>query len=198
MNLVIIFNDEASETLSVAVMGGLVASGTYWLPGHQVDEPCRCRFGSDYFAAAIDEGGLRSGGEQPEEADLDPDTGQPSWQGFRWELTGTEADDCRVKLRAWIDRLGADFDPDKQGADYLYEGLLRVFDDREACLYDADMQCCFTFLEDVYEETQQISADVGLPVNRAVTRPSKYHPNKAEQGRIHLKENTAKYPKTSL
>ena len=179
MHLVITFNDGTSETLSVAVAGDLVASGTYWLPGHQVDEPCRCRFGSDYFAAAIDEGGLRSGGEQPEEADLDPTrsavgisgTGQPNWQGFRWELTGTEADDCRTKLRAWIDRLGADFDPDKRGADYLHGGLLRVLGDREASLYDADMQCCFTFLGDVHEETQQISAEVGLPVNRIITQP---------------------------
>ena len=169
MHLVITFNDGTSETLSVAVVGGLIASGTYWLPGHQVDEPCRCRFGSDYFAAAIDEGGLRLGAEQPEEADLDPHTGQPNWQGFRWELTGTEADDCRAKLRAWIDRLGANFDPDKQGADYLHEGLLRVLGDRETCHYDADMQCCFTFLGDVYEEAQQISAEVGLPVNRIIS-----------------------------
>ena len=147
MHLVITFNDGTLETLAVSLVGNTVACGPDWVPGHQVDEPRRCRFGSDYFSAAIDEGGLRSGSEQPNEADLHPTrntagisgTDQPEWQGFRWKLIGTEADACRAKLRAWTERLGADFDPDKQGADYLHEGLLRVFDDHEACLYDSDM-----------------------------------------------------------
>ena len=81
-----------------------------------------------------------------------------------------EADDCRAKLRAWIDRLGADVASNEQGADYLHEGLLRVLGDREACLYDADMQCCFTLLEDVHKEIQRVSAEVGLSVNIIITQ----------------------------
>ena len=85
-------------------------------------------------------------------------------------MIGTESDACRAKLRAWIKRLHADFDPGRRGADCLHEGLLRMLDDREERIYNADMRC-WTFLGDVHEETQQISSDIGLPVNIIITRP---------------------------
>lgn len=69
-------------------------------------------------------------------------------------MIGTEADACRAKLRVWIERLRTDFDPGKRGADYLHEGLLRVFDDHEERIYNTYMQCCCAFLDNIHRAMQ--------------------------------------------
>ena len=134
MLVVIKYDDGTGEALSAELEGGVVSQGQDWLPGILVQDPERCYFKSDYFEAALNEAGERSG-------DVRPDAGEPDFIGFRWELVGNEADACRQKMATWMKRIGTRFDPEMAGADYLHEGLLPILSDNEAVTYDRDRQC---------------------------------------------------------
>lgn len=159
MHVEITFNNGSTEQVPVSLEGNVVTRSGSWFPGHIVGEPRLCHFQSDYFGCALDEGGQRAGDVQPEEADIDPETRQPDWQGFRWKLVGDEADVCRDKLRKWADVLGPEFDPFKSGREYLHGNLLRTLSDDEARLYDSDQQCWCFYLDDPAAELANIRGE---------------------------------------
>ena len=143
MRILITYGDGSVESVPVTLEGGLVSSGGSWVPGHSVAEPARCPVGSDYFCAALDEGGLVSGSMEATE-----DEGYPPEPAFSWALEGTDEEECLSKMRRWIGVLGADFDCSREGADYLSGGLLRVLDEGAARAYDRDRECWDHFLDD--------------------------------------------------
>ena len=155
----IAYDDGSAEFLDVRLEGFVLADGQHWAPGHLVSPPFACGLGSDFFEAAIGEGGFRSGEERPDPGDADPASGAAPWRAFSWKLVGSDADACREKLQTWADRLGAGLDPYAAGRDYLDGGLMRVLDDASADEYDRDMSCVVAFLDDPREEARLILAE---------------------------------------
>lgn len=162
MHIIITYNDGKTELVPVRLEGGVVSCGHEWMPGHIVDNPCLCRFASDYFGSEIDEGNQRFGNVQPAECDIDPDTGKLEWEGFRWELVGTESDACREKISKWIGALGPDFDPLMRGEEYLHGGLLRRLTSEQARDYDWDMDCWMHYLDDPDDEARKLGEEANF------------------------------------
>jgi len=102
---------------------------------------------SDFFEAALNEGGQRSG-------EVSAMEGDPTEFGFRWTTVGNEKEACHEKLARWAKRIGPPFDPHAFGKDYLYEGVLRLLSDEEAAQYDRDFACWSYYLGDAVDEAR--------------------------------------------
>ena len=157
MQILITYGNGSAEKVPVTLEGGLVSSGGCWVPGHTVAEPARCPVGSDYFCAAIDEGGLSSGIMEARN-----DDGYPPEPAFSWVLDGSDEEECLSKMRRWIGVLGSDFDCSRDGADYLASGILRVFDDDSAKVYDRDRECWDYFLDEPGSHAGRLLSEAGF------------------------------------
>lgn len=157
MQLVIHYDDGTSEALRAGPQASIVSAWGSFRPGVELfEEPQLCRWGPDFFSAAINEGNLRSGIEPADEED------GVATRGFRWELIGSEREDCQKLLINWIGKLGAVFDPECPAEDYLYKGLLRILTDDEARAYENDKQCWLFYLSDARQEALRHFATVGI------------------------------------
>ena len=143
MRLIIKYDDGITEMVEARPEANIVSTWMSFRPGIQlVAEPRFCSWGSDFFSAAMNEGNLRSGRETPFE-----DEGA-STMSFNWQITGSEQEDCQEMMARWIERLGADFDPELTAEEYLYRGLLRVLGEGEAAAYANDQKCWMFYLDD--------------------------------------------------
>lgn len=146
MHILISYADGTHETVSVSLEGDVVSEMSSLIPGHLADEPVRCSRNAEFFNAAIDEGGERSGTESG--AFPEPEPGMPEPQAFRWELVGSEEDECRVKLRRWTGILGPALDPWLNADDYQNADGSLVLSAEQAGSYRRDMRCCLHYLDD--------------------------------------------------
>jgi hypothetical protein len=157
MKIVISYDNGTSELVRVRLQADIVSASLIFRPGIElVEEPRFCRWGSDFFSAAINEGNLRSGRETPYEDD------EPSICGFQWEIIGTELEDCQEMMARWIGRLGDIFDPECRAEDYLYGGLLRILDEDETKFYENDQKCWVFYLADPREHAKHCFRTAGL------------------------------------
>jgi len=105
MHIEITYHDGDAETVEVRLEADRVLGPGGWRPGHAVGNPVRCYFMWDFFEAAIEEGGVRSGSEAPDKDELD------AFEPFSWKLVGSDEEECRALLGIWAMRIGRVFDP---------------------------------------------------------------------------------------
>jgi hypothetical protein len=157
MRLLITHDDGMTEMVKAQPEANIVSTWMSFRPGIQlIAEPRFCSWGSDFFSAAMNEGNLRSGREAPFE-----DEGA-STVGFNWQITGSEQEDCQEMMVRWIERLGADFDPELTAEEYLHGGLLRVLGEGEAAAYSNDQKCWMFYLDDPRSDAAQKLRSAGL------------------------------------
>ncbi len=143
MRLLIKYDDGMAEMVEARPEANVVSTWMSCRPGIQlVAEPRFCSWGSDFFSVAMNEANLRSGRETPFY-----DEGA-SATGFNWQIIGSEQEDCQEMIIRWIERLGANFDPELAAEEYLYWGLLRVLGEDEASAYSNDQKCWMFYLDD--------------------------------------------------
>lgn len=145
MHIEITYADGSSEDVGVRLEGERVLTGQGWVPGHVVEQPARCYFRADFFQMAIDEAKVRSGTEEPEEGE--------SFDSFTWRVVGTDEEECRAKLMAWLRAIGPSFDP---------VGMIELTDVPATIAegYRLDRQCWMTYLADPASELLMARAAV--------------------------------------
>ncbi len=108
MEILIRYDDGTTEIVEARPEANIVSTWMSFRPGIQlVSEPKFCRWGSDFFSAAINEGNLRSGRETPFEDE------EASILGFNWKITGSEKEDCQDMMGScpwtWCSKVGPRF-----------------------------------------------------------------------------------------
>ena len=153
MHIEITYADGSTEKLDVALRGEWVSSGGKWVPGHQVANPERCYFQSDFFCAAVGEGGERAGEVRPDE-----DEGE-LFEPFSWKLVGTDEDECRTLLACWLLSLGRTFDPAGDPSTVVGPDAGPDMAER----FRLDQQCWMTHLDDPESELAKATEAEGIP-----------------------------------
>ena len=157
MQLLIRYDNGTLENVEARPQADVVSTWMSFRPGVQLlTEPKLCRWGSDFFSAAINEGNLRSGRETQFEEE------SASKSSFIWEVEGSEMDDCQKMIAYWTKRLGGDFDPERLAQEYLYGGLLHVLAEQEAQAYANDQKCWMYYLDDPRVDAAQNLRSAGI------------------------------------
>jgi hypothetical protein len=160
MEILIRYDDGTTEIVEARPEANIVSTWMSFRPGIQlVSEPKFCRWGSDFFSTAINEGNLRSGRETPFEDE------EASILGFNWKITGSEKEDCQDMMVRWIERLGGDFDPERPADEYFYGGLLRILAEGEADAYSNDQKCWMFYLDEPRNDAAHHLRLAGLEPN---------------------------------